>query len=163
MLSEIFMHLFMTKNLQFQWRAKFMNFWLTYFRSRFALCSLWSGIFLCLLWVHCTLLAPPPPPHKFCIDYCFQILFGRTVYSHKDMKTIPYAKFEGVTRVPYGDFKKSQWEGGACAPVAPLPHYSPLQSHAAMGFFLAAYSRELWSRKYLLRTCIRKTALWLKG
>ena len=56
-------------------------------------------------------------------------------------------------------FENSQWEGGACAPVAPLPHYSPLQSHAAMGFFLAAYSRELWSRKYLLRACIRKTAL----
>ena len=32
-------------------------------------------------------------------------------------------------------FENSQWEGGACAPVAPLPHYSPLQSHAAMGFF----------------------------
>ena len=30
-------------------------------------------------------------------------------------------------------FENSQWEGGA--PVAPLPHYSPLQSHAAMVFF----------------------------
>ena len=35
----------------------------------------------------------------------------------------------------YEGFEISQWEGGACAPVAPLPHYSPLRSHAAMGFF----------------------------
>ena len=35
----------------------------------------------------------------------------------------------------YGGFEISQWEGGACAPVTPLPYYSPLRSHAAMGFF----------------------------
>ena len=53
----------------------------------------------------------------------------------------------------YGGFESSQWERGACAPVAPLPHYSPLRSH---GIFLASHKREFWSRKYPLRTCLHQ-------
>ena len=44
-------------------------------------------------------------------------------------------KICGLNRVHYGGFENSQWGGGACAHVAPLPHYSPLGSLAAMGFF----------------------------
>ena len=72
-LSEIVTRLFTTKNLQSQWRSKFMNFWLTYFRSRFALCSLLSVIFLSMCLLH-SACCPPPHPHQFCMDYCFQIL-----------------------------------------------------------------------------------------
>ena len=50
-------------------------------------------------------------------------------------------------------FENSQREGGARAPVAPLPHYSPLRSH---GIFLASHVREFWSRKYPLRTCLHQ-------
>ena len=39
------------------------------------------------------------------------------------------------------------------APVAPLPHYSPLRSNA---IFLASHKREFWSRKYPLRTCLHQ-------
>ena len=53
----------------------------------------------------------------------------------------------------YGGFESSQWEGGACAPVAPVPHYSPLRSN---GIFLASHKREFWSRKYPLRTCLHQ-------
>ena len=112
-LGEIFTHVFMTKNLQSQWRAKFMNFWPTQFRSRFALCSLWSVIFLCLLCVYCTLLAPPPHPPKSCIDYFSQIFLGGLYIP----KMITLCKICGVNRVYYGGFENSQWEGGACASV----------------------------------------------
>ena len=134
-----------------------MNFWPTHFRSRFSLCSLWSVIFLCLLCVYCTLLAPhpPPPTTKFCVDYCFQILLGGLYIPKRIWKQFLMQNC-AVNRVHYGGFEISQREEGACAPVAPLPHYSPLRSHAAMGFFLAAYRRELWSRKYLLRTCLHQ-------
>ena len=53
----------------------------------------------------------------------------------------------------YVGFKNSQWEGGVYAPVAPLPHYSPLRSH---GIFLASHIREFWSRKYPLRACLHQ-------
>ena len=161
-LSEIVTHHFTTKNLQSQWRAKFMNFWLTYFRSRFALCSLWSVIFLCLLCVYCTLLATPPP-QKNLHRLLFSDPLGRTVYSHKDMKTIPYATFAVQTECIMGDLKLVS---GKEVRAHPSHLFLIILLYGAMlpwDFFLAAYRRELWSRKYLLRTCIRKTAIWIKG
>ena len=125
------------------------------FSFSFCSCSLWSVIFLCLSYVYCTLLAP---------QILYRLLFSNPSsedcifpkgYEHNTL-----CKIWGTNRVHYGGFENSQWEGGACTPVAPLPHYSPLRSH---GIFLASHKREFWSRKYLLRTCIRKTALWLKG
>ena len=78
-----------------------------HFRSRFALCSLWSVIFLFLLCVYCTLLAPPPPPPHLQILHTllFSNPLGRTVYFQKDMKTIPYAKFAGQTECIMEDSK----------------------------------------------------------
>ena len=120
-----------------------------HFRSRFALCSLWSVIFLFLLCVYCTLLAPPPaptPPPNFAYTIVLKSSWEDCIFP-KGYENNSLCKICGANRVHYGGFESSQWEGGACAPVAPLPHYSPLQSHAAMGFFLAAHRRELWSRK----------------
>ena len=125
-------------------------------------CSLWSVIFLFLLCVYCTLLASPPaptPPPNFAYTIVFKSSWEDCIFP-KGYENNSLCKICGVNRVHYGGFESSQWEGGACAPVAPLPHYSPLRSH---GIFLAAYRWQLWSRKYLLHACIRKTALWLKG
>ena len=125
------------------------------FSFSFCSCSLWSVIFLCLSYVYCTLLAP---------QILYRLLFSNPSsedcifpkgYEHNTL-----CKIWGTNRVHYGGFENSQWEGGACTPVAPLPHYSPLRSH---GIFLASHKREFWSRKYPLRVCISKTALWLKG
>ena len=84
---------------------------------------------MCLLHSAC-----PPPPPKFCVDYFFQILLGGLKFP-KGYENNTLCKICGINRVHYGGFENSQWEGGACAPVAPLPHYSPLRSLAAMGFF----------------------------
>ena len=129
-------------------------------------CSLWSVIFLCLLCVYCTLLATPTPP-----NFKWTIVFKSSLEDcifPKGYENNILCKICWVNRVHYGGFENSQWEGGACAPVAPLPIGSCSSSFSSTepcchGIFLAAYRREFWSRKYLLRTCIRKTALWLKG
>ena len=84
-------------------------------------------------YVSIALCLPPPPP-KFCVDYFFQILLGGLKFP-KGYENNTLCKICGINRVHYGGFENSQWEGGACAPVAPLPHYSPLRSLAAMGFF----------------------------
>ena len=111
---------------------------------------------MCLLHSACP--PPPPPTSKFYIDYCFQILLGGMCIPKRIWKQYLKQNRGATNRVHYEGFENSHWEGGAWAPVA--PHYSPLRSH---GIFLAANRRKLRSRKYLLRTCIRKTALWLKG
>ena len=153
MLSKIFKHLFMTKNLQSQWRAKFMNFWLTYFRSRFALCSLWSVIFLCLLCLYYTLLAPPPTSTNFAWTIVFKSSPWEDCIFPKEYENNTLWKTWEANKVHYGGFENSQWEGGECTPVTPLPHYSPLRSQ---GIFLAAHRREYWSQKYPLRTCLHQ-------
>ena len=129
-LSEIFTHLFMTKNLQSQWGAKFMNFWLTYFRSRFALCPSWSVIFLCLLCVYCTLLATPPP--QILRRPLFSNPLGRIVYSQKDMKTIPYATFGRQTECIIGDSKIAS---GKEVRARPSHLFVIILLYGAMGFF----------------------------
>ena len=102
MLSEIFAHLFMTKKLQSHWRRRLMKFWITHFRSRFALCSLWSVIFLRLSYVYSTLLIPQNL-HRL----LFSNPLGWTVNSQKDINTIPYAKFAGQTECIMGIRKLS--------------------------------------------------------
>ena len=86
---------------------------------------------MCLLHSACP---PPSPPPKFCVDYFFQILLGGLKFP-KGYENNTLCKICGINRAHYGGFENSQWEGGACAPVAPLPHYSSLRSLAAMGFF----------------------------
>ena len=92
----------MTKKLQSHWRRKLMKFWITHFRSRFALCSLWSVIFLRLSYVF---LLTPQNLHRL----LFSNPLGWTVnyYSQKDINTIPYAKFAGQTQWIMGIRKKS--------------------------------------------------------
>ena len=135
-----------------------------HFRSRFALCSLWSVIFLFLLCVYCTLLAPPAPtpPPNFAYTIVFKSSWEDCIFP-KGYENNSLCKICGVNRLHYGGFESSQREGGACAPVAPLRHYSPLQSHAAMGFFWPRTDDSSGVENTSLRACIRKTALWLKG
>ena len=129
----------------------------------FSFCSLFVMIRYLLMSVMCLLHSacyPPSPPHQFCVDYCFQNLSSEDCIFPKGYENNTLGKIWEANKVHYGGFENSQWEGGACAPVTPLPHYSPLWSH---GIFLAAHRREYWSRKYPLRAYMRKTALWLKG
>ena len=98
-----------------------------------------------LMSIICILHSACPLPPQFCIDFCFQIPKG---YQHNTL-----CKMCGANRVHYVGFENSQWEGGECAPVTPLPHYSPLRSH---GIFLASHIREFWSRKYPLRACLHQ-------
>ena len=141
-----------------------MNFWPTHFRSRFSLCSLWSVIFLCLLCVYCTLLAPhpPPPTTKFCVDYCFQILLGGLYIPKRIGKQFLMQNLRGKKSALWGIRKKSVGRRCVRTRCTSSSLFSSTES-CCHGIFLAAYSRELWSRKYLLRTCIRETELWLKG
>ena len=101
-------------------------------------------------YVSIALCLPPPPaptpPPNFAYTIVFKSSWEDCIFP-KGYENNSLCKICGANRVHYGGFESSQWEGGACAPVAPLPHYSPLRSHAAMGFFLAAHRRELWSRK----------------
>ena len=96
--------------------------------------SLFVMIRYLLMSIMCRLHSACPPPPKFCVDYFFQILLGGLKFP-KGYENNTLCKICGINRVHYGGFENSQWEGGACAPVAPLPHYSPLRSLAAMGFF----------------------------
>ena len=141
-----------------------MNFWPTHFRSRFSLCSLWSVIFLCLLCVYCTLLAPhpPPPTTKFCVDYCFQILLGGLYILKRIGKQFLMQNLRGKQSALWGIRKKSVGRRCVRTRCTSSSLFSSTEP-CCHGIFLAAYRRELWSRKYLLRTYIRKTAIWLKG
>ena len=152
MLSEIFAHLFMTKKLQSHWRRKLMKCWITHVRSRFALCSLWSVIFLRLSYVYCTLLAPQNL-HRL----LFSDPLGRTVYSQKDMKTIPYAKFAGQTEYIMGDSK-----------IVSGKEVRAHSSHLFLTILLYGAMEFFWPRTFessgventpYVRACIRKTAI----
>ena len=112
-----------------------------------------------LMSIICILHSACPPAPQFCIDFCFQILLGGLYIPKRISTQYLMQNLRGKQRTLWG-FENSQWERSVYAPVAPVPHYSPLRSH---GIFLVSHKREFWSRKYLLRTCIRKTALWLKG
>ena len=86
---------------------------------------------------------------------------GRTVYSQKDMNTIPYAKFEGQTECIMGDLKIVS---GKEVRAHPSHLFLTILLYGAMEFF--------WPRTFessgventpYVRACIRKTAIWLKG
>ena len=125
----------------------------------FPFCSLLVMIRYLLMSIICILNSACPPAPPFWIDFCFQILLGGLYIPKRISTQYLMQNLRGKQRALWG-FENSQWERSVYAPVAPVPHYSPLRSH---GIFLASHKREFWSRKYLLRTCIRKTALWLKG
>ena len=91
-------------------------------------------------------------PPKICIDFRFQILLGGLYIPKRISTQYLTQNLRGKQSELWG-FENSQREGGAYAPVAPLPHYSPLRSH---GIFLASHVREFWSRKYPLRTCLHQ-------
>ena len=137
----------MTRNLQSHLRRKLMKFWITHFRSRFAPVR-YDPLSCYVYHMYIALCLPP----KFCIDFCFQILLGG-LYIPQRIWTQYLMQNLRATRVHYGGFENSQWEGGACTPAAPFPHYSPLRSH---GIFLASHIREFWSRKFSLRTCLHQ-------
>ena len=86
---------------------------------------------------------------------------GRTVYSQKDMNTIPYAKFEGQTECIMGDLKIVS---GKEVRAHPSHLFLTILLYEAMEFF--------WPRTFessgventpYVRACIRKTAIWFKG
>ena len=117
---------------------------------------------MCLLHSACP--PPLPPFHPQILHSC--IVFKSSMKDcifPKGYENNSLCKICGVNRLHYGGFESSQWEGGACAPVAPLRHYSRLRSHAAMGFFWPRTGDSSGVENTSLRTCIRKTALWLKG
>ena len=116
-------------------------------------CSLWSVIFLCLSYVYCTLLAP-----QILHRLLFSNPLGRTVYSQKDINTIPYAKFAGQTECIMWD---SKIVSGKEVRGHPSHLFLTILLYGAMEFF--------WPRTFessgventpYVRACIRKTALW---
>ena len=117
-------------------------------------CSLWSVIFLRVSCVHvyCTLLAP-----QILHRPLFSDPLGRTVYSQKDRKTIPYAKFAGQTECIMGDSKIVSGKEVCTHP-----------SHLVLIILLYGAMEVFWPRTFessgventpYVRACIRKTAI----
>ena len=132
-LSEIFTHLFITKNLESQWQAKFMSFWPTHFRL-VLLSVRYDPLSSYVYYVSIALCLPP----KFAKTIVFKSSWEDCIFP-KGYENNTLCKICGVNRVHYGAFENSQWEGSACASFAPLRHYTPLRSH---GIFLASHRRE---------------------
>ena len=106
--------------------------------------------------MYIALCLPPTPPilHRL----LFSNPLGRTVYSQKDINTIPYAKFAGQTECIMWD---SKIVSGKEVSAHPSHLFLTILLYGAMEFF--------WPRTFessgventpYVRACIRKTTLW---
>ena len=106
--------------------------------------------------MYIALCLPPTPPilHRL----LFSNPLGRTVYSQKDINTIPYAKFAGQTECIMWD---SKIVSGKEVSAHPSHLFLTILLYGAMEFF--------WPRTFessgventpYVRACIRKTAFW---
>ena len=108
------------------------------FRSLFVIIRYLLISIMCLLHSACC----PPTPTNFAWTIVFKSSPWEDCIFPKGYENNTLSKIWEENKVHYGGFENSQWKGGACTSVAPLPHYSPLRSH---GIFLAAHRREYWS------------------
>ena len=101
--------------------------------------------------MYIALCLPPTPPilHRL----LFSNPLGRTVYSQKDINTIPYAKFAGQTECIMWD---SKIVSGKEVSAHPSHLFLTILLYGAMEFFFASHIREFWSRKYPLRACLHQ-------
>ena len=97
------------------------------------------------------LCLPPPPPTPPHLQILHRLLFsnplGRTVYSQKDMKTIPYTKFAGQTECIMEDSKEVS---GKKVRAHPLHLFLIILLYRAMlpwDFFGRVQTRALESKK----------------
>ena len=121
----------------------------------FSFCSLFVMIRYLLMSIMSLLhsACSPPPSTNFAWTIVFKSSPWEDCIFPKEYENNTLWKIWEANKVHHGGFENSQWEGGECTPVTPLPHYSPLRSQ---GIFLAAHRRQYWSQKYPLRTCLHQ-------
>ena len=118
----------------------------------------YDPLFSYVYYVSTALCLPtPPPPHQIVRRLLFSNPLGRTVYSQKDRKTIPYAKFAGQTECIMGDSKIVSGKEVCTHP-----------SHLVLIILLYGAMEVFWPRTFessgventpYVRACIRKTAI----